>query len=311
MTETDPRVTEDVKQMLDTDTKYKAVNFVETYTGRTFFPLAPNVNDITIIDIAHHLANQCRYSGAASFYYSTAQHCCLLADFVQKQPGATPLDCLQILIHDAAEAYLVDIPRPIKQHMPQFREWDRSIQMCVRSWLDLGGVPIPPWQDEVDSRIIVDERAQVMSDSGNDWGHNLEPLGIEIAPWSNILAEQQFLMRYAAYSMRVFGKHQYLRSSWGLPTGCVYKEIPVFKTGGSDMPQQGEVQPIMITDLVEVDVRGGVGRVALRSPNGMMTRDTKAGRFPRPAWKWLHGKFEFASPDIQGVNVEIPEVRPQ
>jgi hypothetical protein len=298
----DDRIADDVKHLrLDTDTKYKAVSYVETYTGRAFFPLEPQVKDVSIIDIAHHLSNQCRYSGAPSSFYSTAQHCCLLADFVQKRWG-TPLDCLQILMHDAAEAYLVDMPRPVKQFMPQFRDWDHAIQMCVRSWLGLDGVPIPTWQDELDSRIIVDERAQVMSDSGNDWGHDLEPLGIEITPWAPVLAEQQFLIRYAAYSKGHYGTHQYLRSRWGLPTGCVFKEFP-FKTLGGDVALRGDVDPKMITDLAEVDLRGGVGRVALRSPDGMMIRDTKAGRFPRPAWKWLHGSFELAAPDIETVEV--------
>ena len=287
-------------EKLDTDTSYKAAEFIETYTGRMFMSLHPDPKDVTIIDIAHHLSNQCRYSGATAWIYSTAQHCCLLADYIQKN-GGTALDCLQILMHDAAEAYLVDIPRPIKQYMPEYRKWDKAINNAIRTWLSIGDLPIPSWQDEVDSRIIMDERAQVMSDSGNDWSHNLEPLGVEIAPWMPPMAEQQFLMRYAMYTKSVFGTHQYLRSSWGLPMGCVYKE-PSFKTLGSDIAQKGAVDPRMITDLVEVDIRGGCGRVALRSPDGMMVRDTNAGRFPRPAWKWLHGSFELAAPGIQDIN---------
>jgi uncharacterized protein len=296
----DARITENVKKMmLDTDTKYKAVDYIETYTGRAFFPLRPDPKDVTIIDIAHHLSHQCRYSGATTFMYSTAQHCCLLADYVEKGSGS-PSDILQMLMHDAAEAYLIDMPRPIKQHMPEFRVWDRSIQMCVRSWLGFGDIPIPSWQDELDSRIIVDERAQVMSDSGNDWGHNLDPLGIEIVPWLPQIAEQEFRMRYAVNMKHLYGTHQYLRSGWGVPTSSVFKEFP-FRTGGGDVAVRGEFDPRMVTDLAEVDIRGGVGRVALRSENGMMIRDTAAGRFPRPAWKWIHGSFELAAPGVETV----------
>lgn len=286
----DSRVTDSVKQLLDTDTKYKAVSFIETYTGRPFWPLEPNVKDVTIIDIAHHLSNQCRYSGATAWHYSTAQHCCLLADYVE-QHGGTPLDCYQILNHDDPETYLVDVPRPVKQFMPEYRKWDKTINTVVREWLGISHLPIPPWQDDLDSRIIVDERAQVMSDSGNDWGHALKPLGVVIHPWTPARAEQEFLLRYAAYSKAVFGTHQYLRSGWGVPTGCMFKEFP-FKTLGGDVPVRGASEPKLISDLVEVDLRGGVGRVAMRSPNGMMVRDTAAGSFPRPAWKWIHGKFE-------------------
>ena len=302
----DTRVTKDVQKVkLDTDTKYKAVSYIETYTGRAFFPLEPSGNDVSVIDIAHHLSQQCRYSGATQWFYSTAQHCCLLADYVQSK-GGSPLDCYQMLMHDAPEAYLVDMPRPVKQFMPQFRVWDKAINNVIREWLGLGDLPIPPWQDDLDSRIIVDERAQVMSDSGNDWGHDLEPLGVVIEPWVSAMAEQQFLMRYATYSKKLFGTHQYLRSGWGLSTDCEFKEFP-FKTLGGDIATRGDVEPQTITDLAEVDLRGGVGRVALRTPDGMMVRDTKAGRFPRPAWKWIFGKFELTTPGVENVLTDTVE----
>ena len=290
---------------LVTDTKYKAAEFIETYTGAAFYPLAPKVEDVTIIDIAHHLAHQNRYSGATEFFYSTAQHCCLLTDYVRKECKGTPLDCLQILMHDCAEAYLVDVPRPIKQHMPEFRQWDLAITMCVRSWLGIGDVPIPKWQDELDSRIIMDERAQVLSDSGLEWKMDgVEPLGIPISWWSPITAEQQFLMRYASHSYALHGSHQYLRSAWGLPLDATYR-AQKWRTLGSDVQQLGETDLSTITDLQEVDLRGGVGRVALRSPDGMMMRDTRAGSFPRPAWGWIRGKFELIAPETRATNIEV------
>ena len=48
---------------------------------------------------------------------------------------------------------------------------------------------------------------------------------------------------------------------------------------------------------------GGVGRVALRSPDGMMIRDTRAGTFPRPAWRWIHGSFDLVAPGVEKVAV--------
>ena len=285
------------------DTAYKAVDFIETYTGQPFWPLNPTKEHVSIIDIAHALSNQCRYSGATQNFYSTAQHCCLLSNYVEKNmKGSTALDALQILMHDSAEAYLVDVPRPVKQHMPEYRKWDKTITMVIRSWLGIGDVPIPEWQDELDSRIIMDERAQLMSDSGLEWKHNLEPLGIFIDPWVPPVAEQQFLMRYAHFTKKIFGTHRYLRSGWGVPTHSVFQEFP-FRTGGSDIAQKGAVDPRIITDLQEVDLLGGVGRVALRAPDGMMMRDTRAGTFPRPAWKWIHGSFDLVAPDVEKVAV--------
>lgn len=276
---------------LPTDTTYHAVSFVPTFTGRAFYPLAPRVEDLSIIDIAHHLSNQCRYSGAPITTYNTAQHSCILADYAEKEKKATPGECLEILLHDGAEAYLVDVPRPIKQYLPDYRKWDYNITMCIREWLGMKDKPIPSWQDEIDSRIIADERAQIMFDQALDWEHAAEPLGVTIEPWGSRFSEQQFLMRYATYSSRHYNSIQYLRSGWGIPTHSVY--TPDFRTRGSDIAQYGEqTDPNTVTDLLEVDIRGGVGRVAIRSPDGMLVRDRSAGKFPRPAWAFIHGKFE-------------------
>lgn len=281
---------------LATDTKYRAVSFIETYTGRPFYPLRPRVEDVCVLDIAHHLSNQCRYSGATEHFYSTAQHCCLLADFVMRVRKGTALDGLEILMHDGAEAYLVDVPRPIKQFLPDYRKWDHTLTLTIREWLGLKDRPLPTWQDELDSRIIVDERLQVMSDSGLDWQHDLVPLDINIQPWDPKRAEQEFLLRYAAFSLEHYGTHQYLRSGWGIPMKSN------FRTAGSDAPQYGaSFPPDVITDLLEVDLRGGVGRVALRSPDGMMIRDRSAGKFPRPAWKFIHGKFDLIEGTANGL----------
>ena len=291
-----------VAEKLETDTAYKAAEFCETYTGTAFYPRSPRVEDVNVIDIAHHLSCQSRYLGAASIgeadtIFSTAQHCCLLCDYI-KETGGSAMDCYQILHHDDAEAYLTDVPRPIKQYMPEYKQWDHNIQMCIRSWLGIGDVPVPKWQDEVDSRIIADERAQVMSDSGLDWSHDPEPLGVPIDPWTPRQAEQNFLLRHATFSREIFGVHQYLRSGWGIPTHSAFKEF-TFKTGGSDVAQLGLADPKIVTDLVEVDLRGGIGRVAMRSENGMMMRDTRAGKFPRPAWKWIRGSFQLVTEGVQ------------
>ncbi len=276
---------------LNTDTAYKCVPWIETYSGLPFSPLKPDKNFINILDIAHALSNQCRYSGHVSHFFSTAQHCCILADYVLEKRKGTMLDALQILLHDSAEAYLVDIPRPVKQFMPEYRKWDHDITMEVRDWAGLGHLPIPDWQDLLDSGIVGDERAQLMSDSGLDWEHRADALSVDIDPWLPRMAEQQFLMRYAKFSSQVHGSIQYLRSGWGIPTNSIY--VPDdFRTRGGDVVQKGPVDPRIITDLLEVDIRGGVGRVAVRSPDGMMVRDKDSGSFPRPAWKFLHGKFE-------------------
>ena len=50
-------------------------SWAQTFTGRQFFPLDPDPQDIDIVDIAHSLAMQCRYNGHTDRFYSVAEHC--------------------------------------------------------------------------------------------------------------------------------------------------------------------------------------------------------------------------------------------
>jgi hypothetical protein len=268
---------ESVPAFLPTDTAYTCTPFIEMYTGRQFYPLEPvrSRNELSVIDIAHHLSNQCRYSGAVRYFYSTAQHCVLLAQWAVKN-GKSPLEALQILLHDAPEAYLVDIPRPVKQFMPEYRKWDHAINDVIREWMGWSGIPIPSFQDEIDTRIVVDERAALLH-KDNVWqSDGLEPLGVVIERWTPERAEKEFLLHYAAYSKAVYGSYQYLNDEWGVP-------VKIFHQYGGDVRQAIEV--------VEVDVRGGVAGVRVRDEGGYLIRDGDS-EFPRALTEWKHGKFE-------------------
>lgn len=259
---------------LSTDTAYKAVPFIETYTGRSFHPLEPDVEKLSVIDIAHALANQCRYSGHVAWFYSTAQHCVLLAQYVLDN-GGSALEAMQILMHDAAEAYLVDIPRPVKQFMPEYRKWDHAINVSIREWLGWSGFPIPTYQDDIDSRVIVDERHVLMSKSPNDWGHRMAPIGVPIIQWSQEYAERMFLIMFARLSREVYGQYLYVNSDWNIPLKVLHE------TASDSAP---------VFDIIEADIIGGVGRVEIRGGDGIRVRDPKTG-FPQAQWEWRHGKF--------------------
>src|SRR5690242_11754504 len=84
-------------------------DWMQTYTGRRFWPLDPRVDDIDIGDIAHHLSLVCRFAGACREFYSVAQHC------VGVSYVCDPKDALWGLLHDAAEAYVGDMVRPLKR----------------------------------------------------------------------------------------------------------------------------------------------------------------------------------------------------
>lgn len=89
----------------------KMVPFINTYRGHrfTFDPIDPDAIDIW--DIAHALSHQCRFAGHTNMLYSVAQHSLLIAE---KVPGSSD-DKLNALLHDATEAYVCDIPSPLKK----------------------------------------------------------------------------------------------------------------------------------------------------------------------------------------------------
>lgn len=83
-------------------------------TGRRFYPLDPRPEDVTIEDIAHALSNVCRWGGRVREFYSVAQHSVHVAQIVER---SVPRIAMHALLHDAAEAYVGDVPTPLKHHL--------------------------------------------------------------------------------------------------------------------------------------------------------------------------------------------------
>lgn len=114
---------------------------IVTYTGRSIDPLSKNIQpeDIDILDIATALSRIPRFGGHTRYLYSVAQHSCMVAD--RLRPGLK----LAGLLHDASEAYLLDIPTPIKQHLPNYYTAERRLQIVIQSRF---GLAVPPYNQE-------------------------------------------------------------------------------------------------------------------------------------------------------------------
>lgn len=178
-------------------------DWMETFSGRKFFPFDPKPEDVDLRDIAHHLAMICRYGGASKFHYSVAQHSVLVAQNVSRK------NKLRALLHDAPEYITGDMIRPIKKSglLQGFHGLELGIEFAICNRFCL---PHPICNDEiklVDDAILTDERKHVMSPSANVWwtpGDRLrsEPtsLGIRIEQWTPERAEQEFLAAYDEYS---------------------------------------------------------------------------------------------------------------
>lgn len=98
---------------------------IRTITGKDFNVFEPNPDLIDIEDIAHALSNQCRWGGHLPKFYSVAQHSLNCAH------RATEPFKLQALLHDASEAYLLDIPTPIKRKLANYAEIEDGLMRAI------------------------------------------------------------------------------------------------------------------------------------------------------------------------------------
>lgn len=154
-----------------------------TFTGHYIDLLDPDPSRICIEDIAHALSNLCRFAGHTNHFYSVAQHSINLAH----GPYVPDIYALEALLHDASEAYLVDIPRPLKNLLPEYVKIEKNMQIIIGTVFGLKYHTDPLVAriiDEADARILKAE-FQLHFNDGN---------GIS---WLPETAERHFLEYYS------------------------------------------------------------------------------------------------------------------
>lgn len=168
--------------------------WLETFSGGKFYPLAPHAEDVKLVDIAHALAMKCRFAGHCRSYYSVGQHCVLGAEQAERDGD---LDLARaFLLHDAAEAYLFDCPKPIKGRVNLWKlerpspdrsgaavdypmrvvENDLVVTVMNALWI---GWPEKEWSDDkiklLDARMLATEARDLMPSRGEGWAQMAEP----------------------------------------------------------------------------------------------------------------------------------------
>lgn len=107
-----------------------------TYSGGQFWTFDPEKKDVHIKDIAHSLSYICRFNGHTKFFYSVAQHSLNVCKLMKEDMLSKRLQLLGLL-HDASEAYICDIPRPIKHCIPGYKEAEEKIEKIIFQALDI------------------------------------------------------------------------------------------------------------------------------------------------------------------------------
>lgn len=163
--------------------------WIQTYTGKQFWPFDPKPDDIDIIDIAHSLSLQCRFNGHCRTFYSVAEHCVRLSYIVPEE------DALWGLLHDATEAYLCDVPRPIKRELPHYKEMEDRMLERIAVVFSLPW-PIPESVKHADNVMLATEKRDLMAAPPASWELGVSPLEGVVVPISPTQAEADFLARY-------------------------------------------------------------------------------------------------------------------
>ena len=167
-------------------------NWMATYTGVRFWPLDARGYEIYIRDIAHALAGKTRFGGHARAFYSVAQHSVMVADNLPKEYA------LIGLMHDATEAYVGDMVRPLKRCMPEFVKAEFALAQVIGKRFGLGSklAKLPAKVVEADGRALMTERRDLINHLDFVWREDLEPFEQKITPLSPEDAERLFLRRF-------------------------------------------------------------------------------------------------------------------
>lgn len=137
-------------------------DWIQTYTGLAFWPLDPRIEDFKLRDIAHALAHQCRWSGHCNTFFSVAEHSLHVAMLVPERLRK------EALLHDASEAYLVDLPRPIKAMLPDYAVMEERINVALAERFGLQ-YPWPPEIKVADNKMLGVERDALLGTTPLPW----------------------------------------------------------------------------------------------------------------------------------------------
>lgn len=161
-------------------------DWMQTYSGRMYWPLDPHADEVYIEDIAHALSNMCRYAGHCLNFYSVAEHSVHMSRY------AAPADKKWALLHDASEAYITDIIRPLKPHLHNYYQLEALNMNAICERFDMDSV-MPENVKWIDNQILLDERDQNCSVPPADWNIPGLGLGITLEFWTPKEAERRFL----------------------------------------------------------------------------------------------------------------------
>lgn len=168
------------------------MSWIITASGRRLDYLLPTEDNIYIEDIATALSRESRFNGHTKAFYSVAQHCVVASQIVRHEFR------LEALLHDATEAYMKDLPRPLKQLLPDYQEIEDRLDAVIRGKFGLPA-SMSPHVKSADLVLLATERRDLrIPDDGSPWTclEGVKPLRHRITPWEPDTAKDLFLDQF-------------------------------------------------------------------------------------------------------------------
>lgn len=138
------------------------MSWIQTNSGIRFEILNPTVDMINIEDIATSLSKQCRYNGHCENFYSVARHSLVMSKM------APPHLKLVSLLHDATEAYIGDMVKPLKNLIPEFEVIEDKIWLVIADKFNLP-MELPREVKDLDLRMLATEKLYIMKEHPDKW----------------------------------------------------------------------------------------------------------------------------------------------
>ena len=160
-----------------------------TADGHYFDFDAPDPRCFTLNAIARGLANTCRFGGQCARFYSVAEHSVWVSRLVP------PEFALAGLFHDAAEAFIVDMPKPLKEVLGDYQAVEQQVESVLFPALGLPW-PIPAEVKHADRVMLATEQRQIMRNRDRwEWTAGIPPADVDLQCFSPPMAYEFFVMR--------------------------------------------------------------------------------------------------------------------
>lgn len=168
--------------------------WMQTFDGIAYYPGDPRAEDVTISDISHALGNTCRFGGHCEQFYSVAEHSVLVSEWLEAKGESLDVQ-FQGLMHDASEAYVVDVPRPLKRQLSNYAEIEQKnwVVICEKFGID---VNMAEAVHVADNEVLMAEKGQLLKNPPHTWSLPFTPADVKVYGMEPRSATRRFMERF-------------------------------------------------------------------------------------------------------------------